>query len=76
MFLRIGKNMERRAIFLYLGWGGEIIVLLLVCGMGDIFFDGMKEIIFLEARVSINAVTRGLMINGYDEVSIKNAPLS
>ena len=68
--------MERGAIFLGLGLEGEIIVFLLGYGRGGIFFVGMKEVIFLEARVSIKAVKPGLMINRYDEVSIKNVPLS
>ena len=59
-------------------WGGEVIVLLLGCGKrgGGYFSLGWRRSYFLEPRVSINVVTPGQMINGYDEVSIKTAPLS
>ena len=43
---------------------------------GGLFMLGWRGSYFFEPRVSINAVTAGLMINGYDEVSIITAPLS
>ena len=42
--LRIGKNARRVAIFLGLGWGGEVIILLLGCGRAGIRFSvGMEQ---------------------------------
>ena len=47
MFLRIGKNVRRVAIFLGLGWRGEVIILLLGCGRAGIkFLVGMEGVIF------------------------------
>ena len=71
MFLRMAKNVGLGTIFLSLRWGGKVIVLLLGCERGDIFYGLMEGAYFLEARDSINTVTPGLMINGYDEVYIK-----
>ena len=77
MFLRIGKKVGWGAIFLGMGWRGEVIILLIGYWKGGKQFSlGWRGSYFFEPRVSINAVTAGLMINGYDKVSIITAPLS
>ena len=68
--------MGRGAIFLGLGRGGHCFVVRVWEEGGKYFSLGWRRSYFLEPRVSINAVTPGQMIKGYDEVSIKTAPLS
>ena len=67
----MAKNVGLGTIFWSLRWGGKVIVLLLGSERGIYFTVWWRGAYFLEARDSINTVTPGLMINGYDEVYIK-----